>query len=157
MQSKSFEDDQIDIANDCLFDADDMLSEEVEVKFLNLPDVFKTDSIGSDDLIQNDNLPELKAISPTLGRPKKPVAVVRKPVPRKKRKKSDDDGDVDKYVNQLLEEDITASLKSLEKKYKKDQPEACGLCEQCGLSFVNANDYKKHVRSHDDKGIQYFQ
>lgn len=130
-----------------------MLSEEVEVKFLNLPEVFKTESISSDDLIQNEYLPELKAISPTLGRPRKPVPVVRKPVSKKKQKKSDDD--VDKYVNQLIEEDITVSLKSLEKKYKKDQLEAGSLCEQCGLSFANAGDYKKHVRSHDDKGINF--
>lgn len=60
---------------------------------------------------------------------------------------------VDSYVNQMFEEDITASLKSLEKKYKREQVDEGGLCEQCGLSFTNSIEYKKHIRSHDDKGM----
>lgn len=73
---------------------------------------------------------------------------------RKKTKKSLNLNDVNVYVNKMLREDIKASLKSLEKKYKKEKPEEkfTGLCEQCGLTFSTSHEYKKHIRSHEDKG-----
>lgn len=76
------------------------------------------------------------------------------PVTKKKSKKGNNLNDVDTYVHQLLKEDIKASLKSLEKKYKKEKPEKnfTGLCEQCGLTFSSSNEYKKHIRTHEDKG-----
>lgn len=81
------------------------------------------------------------------------VQKVNKPKKAKKRtKKTNNVNDVDKYVNQLLREDIKASLKSLEKKYKKPEEDFTGLCEQCGLTFSSLNEYKKHNRSHLDKG-----
>lgn len=146
----------IELPNDQndLLDAGDMISEEVEDKFLNgfEPEMIKLEPNISDDISYDDSLLDLKVISPILGRPRKPIPVVRRPPSKRVVKKPTPNGDVDKYVNRLLEEDITASLKSLEKKYKKEQLSEGGLCEQCGLSFTSATEYKKHVRSHDDKG-----
>lgn len=98
--------------------------------------------------IDHHQIPK-KLISTAEHRPSKPSATKKK----NKTKSDESPNKIDKYVNHLLDEDITASLKSLEKKYKKEQLNDGGLCEQCGLSFTNANDYKKHIRSHDKKGI----
>lgn len=73
--------------------------------------------------------------------------------PRRKTKRPSHFDDIDTYVSQLFRKDIKANLKSLKKKYKKPKPEEIytELCEQCGLTFSHVNEYKKHIRSHEDK------
>lgn len=139
-----------------LFDANDMISEDFEDSFPNgfEPELIKLEPNEPDYSSVDHNsvdISELESMSPILEQPREPTpVVVRRPASNRKVKRPNHYGDADKYIDQLVEEDITASLKSLEKKYKKN--DAGGLCEQCGLSFTSATEYKKHVRSHDDKG-----
>lgn len=110
------------------------------------------------DLFKNDAEIRLGPQSPLLATappPEQPQISVAVDIPKPKRKSKKPIADVDKYVNKVIQEDISASLKNLEKKFKKDKIEDdfTGLCEHCGLSFTNGSEYRKHVRTHDDKGL----
>lgn len=165
------EDDNDDTHNDFLLDFNEMFMSD---------DHIVVDNDGKDfmgfqsDLNSNRNdtniiVEELEVIPPTISRrcPRSrkstttaeyralPLPAVTKKT-ENKTATGNSSNNIDKYVHLLIEEDITASLKSLEKKYKREQlNEVGGLCEQCGLSFSNTNEYKKHIRGHDDKGILY--
>lgn len=150
-------DDQSDI----LFDYNDMLMPD-DIIYDDDHQIFpgmETD-LGFSDRDDSIIVEEWDIITPTIdrGRPKKSnsTSAYQSSPPSSttiKKTKTNSNGLVNKYVNQMFEEDITASLKSLEKKYKREQSDDGGLCEQCGLSFPNSTEYKKHIRSHDDKGM----
>lgn len=87
--------------------------------------------------------------------------------PKRKIRKPEKLNDANLYVKHLLQEDTrTSPHKSngyVEKKaantkrrdHRKSSDEnqfVSGLCEQCGLTFSNSNEYKKHIRNHEDKG-----
>lgn len=87
----------------------------------------------------------------------KPLSRIKKSITKKKEKKVSNNL---KCIDNKLpkEEIIAASKKCIEKKCKKPaKPDGeIELCELCGLSFANSTDYKKHVRSHEDKGKRQF-
>lgn len=137
-----------DVQNDLLLDFNEILSDDIDDQFF--VDFQSDDNVHGHKII----VEELELIRPTIGRPRKSISAAEQQVVKKRAKnKSCDTGDVDQYVSQMFEADITASLKSLERKYKREQLDDGGLCAQCGLSFSNSTEYKKHIRSHDDKGM----
>lgn len=152
-----------DVKEEILFDYNEMLMPDDMAVNNDDQHIFITDfesNMGLNNQYDTIIVDELEIISPTIsrGRPKKSnsITAYQSLSPNTKTKSKTNSNEltnvVDKYVNRLFEEDITASLKSLEKKYKREQQDEGGLCEQCGLSFANSNEYKKHIRSHDDKG-----
>lgn len=161
MEQRNEDKEQLDdVQNDILFDYNEMLPDGIVYDDHRIfPDLESNMNLNNQDY--DIIVEELDIITPTIdsGRPSKLNSTTayqsEPPVTAKKTKINSDDltNAVDKYVNQMFEEDITASLKSLEKKYKREQVDDGGLCEQCGLSFTNSNEYKKHIRSHDDKGM----
>lgn len=146
-----------------LLSVSEIFQDEFDDKLLNglEAELFAFGSNEVDEIKQENVAPAFQTTSAILGRPKKLTSVwptvIKKPVAKKRPKKSNHVGDVDRYVDQLLQEDITASLKSLEKKFKRNKTAKAisGLCEQCGLSFSNTTDYKKHLRTHEDKGRRF--
>lgn len=148
-----------DAHDDVVFDYNDMLMPD-DIVYDNDDDHQRFSDLDSDMGATNQEdyiiVEELEVITPTRdhNRSKKsssvtaPSATIKKTKP----KTNNSTNVVDKYVNRLFQEDITASLKSLEKKYRKDHMDEGGLCEQCGLSFSIASEYKKHIRGHIEKG-----
>lgn len=150
------------VKEEFILSVSEIFQDEFDDKLLNSweTDLFPFGSNEVDENKQNDVVPTVQPMPATLGRPKKIISVfptVKKPVAKKRSKKSNHAADVDRYVDQLLQEDITASLQSLEKKFKRNKSAKgiSGLCEQCGLSFSNTTDYKKHLRTHEDKGMRF--
>lgn len=134
-----------------------MFPEPISDKFLPVfdSDLLKFESNVLEELKRDLNHPDIQMSLTALEQPKEIIPVkLLKPPTKKKLRKAEKLNDVDIYVNRLLREDISAGLKSLVKKEKKDKTENgfSGLCEQCGLNFSNSIDYKKHIRSHEDKG-----
>lgn len=86
--------------------------------------------------------------------------------PKRKPQKAEQLNDVNLCVKNLLQKDIKASLQKNNSRIDKkstatkrndrqksdDNQFVSELCEQCGLTFSNSNEYKKHIRNHEDKG-----
>lgn len=101
---------------------------------------------------------EIQEISPTEDEPPPPPQ--RRP-PKRKLRKAEKLNDVDLYVKNMLREDMKTTTpsskrhpdkKATARKSDKLDDDFMELCEQCGLTFSNSNEYKKHIRNHEDKG-----
>lgn len=146
LDNKPLIDEPVVIENDVSFDMkdvdhsdEDTYPEEFEEKYLPIfhTDIYKPDLSIEDASKKVEKKPKVEASVPISEQPKEKLDD-KSNVAKKKGGKKTKNGIVDKCAEKLL---------------KKDKEEGkVELCELCGLSFTNSNEYKKHVRNHKDRG-----